>query len=60
MVVMPLTYYPILRAAAERKIVGKHINTRFVSILGFIFLLLITAAAAPAIPLMTFTHSGQP
>jgi Mn2+/Fe2+ NRAMP family transporter len=60
MVVMPLTYYPILRTAADRNIMGKHANTRVVSVLGMIFLALIMAAAIAAIPLMILTHGGQP
>jgi len=60
MVVMPLTYYPILRTAADRNIMGKHANTRVVSVLGMIFLVLITVAAIAAIPLMILTHGGQP
>jgi manganese transport protein len=60
MVVMPLTYYPILRTAADRNTMGKHANSRLVTVLGAIFLVLITAAAIAAIPLMVLTHGGQP
>jgi Mn2+/Fe2+ NRAMP family transporter len=60
MVVMPFTYYPILRTAADGNIMGKHVNSRFVTALGMIFLFLITAAAAAALPLMILTHGGQP
>jgi manganese transport protein len=60
MVVMPLTYYPILRTAADPNIMGKHANSRVVSVLGMIFLVLITVAAIAAIPLMILTHGGQP
>ena len=60
MVVMPLTYYPILRAAADKKLMGKHVNTKFDSVIGIIFLVLIVAAALAAIPLMIVTNSGQP
>ena len=60
MVVMPLTYYPILRAAAKKSIMGKHANTRFDTVMGMVFLILITLAALAAIPLMLLTHSGQP
>jgi manganese transport protein len=60
MVVMPITYYPILRTAADRKLMGKHVNSRFQDVLGWIFLFLITAAASAAIPLMILTHSGRP
>ena len=60
MVIMPLTYYPILRVAADKTIMGKHVNSRFDTVVGIIFLVLITAAAIAAIPLMVLTHSGQP
>jgi Mn2+/Fe2+ NRAMP family transporter len=60
MVVMPLTYYPILRAAADKTIMGKHANSGIVTIVGTVFLLLIFAAAIAAIPLMILTHGGQP
>jgi len=60
MVVMPLTYYPILRAAADKKLMGSHVNSTFDSVIGMLFLVLITAAALAAIPLMIMTNSGQP
>lgn len=60
MVVMPLTYYPILRTAADKKIMGKHVNSRAVTATGIAFLVLITLAALAAIPLMIVTHSGRP
>jgi len=60
MVVMPLTYYPILRTGADRNVMGKHVNSKVISVLGAIFLVLITGAAAAAIPLMILTHGGQP
>jgi Mn2+/Fe2+ NRAMP family transporter len=60
MVVMPFTYYPILRAAADKKTMGKHVNTTFDSVIGTVFLVVITAAAIAAIPLMILTDSGKP
>jgi manganese transport protein len=60
MVVMPLTYFPILRVAMDRGIMGKHANTLAANIIGIVFLLLITAAALAAIPLMFVTDSGRP
>jgi manganese transport protein len=60
MVVMPLTYYPVLRAASDKQLMGKHVNSVFVSIVGTVLLVLITAAALAAIPLMFLTNSGQP
>jgi Mn2+/Fe2+ NRAMP family transporter len=60
MVIMPLTYYPILRVAADRKVMGKHVNRRFDTVIGTAFLVLIILAAAAAIPLMVVTHFGKP
>jgi Mn2+/Fe2+ NRAMP family transporter len=60
MVIMPLTYYPILRVAADKNVMGSHVNSRSLSMIGMLFLVLITAAAVAAIPLMIVTHSGRP
>jgi manganese transport protein len=60
MVVMPLTYYPILRVAGDKKIMGEHVNCRTDTFVGVIFLVLIVAAAMAAIPLMIVTHFGKP
>ncbi len=60
MVIMPLTYYPILRVAADKNIMGDHVNSRMDTIVGAMFLILIMVAAALAIPLMVVTHSGRP
>lgn len=60
MVVMPFTYYPILRTAADGNIMGRHVNTRAVTVVGWIFLFLVTAAAIAAIPLLWLTHGGKP
>ena len=60
MVIMPFTYYPILRVAADKKVMGKHVNSKFDTAVGIAFLILITAAAITAIPLMILTRSGQP
>jgi Mn2+/Fe2+ NRAMP family transporter len=60
MVIMPLTYYPILRVAADKDIMGKHVNSRWLTITGMAFLIAITIAAIAAIPLMIVTHGGRP
>jgi Mn2+/Fe2+ NRAMP family transporter len=60
MVVMPFTYYPILRLASDRSVMGKHVNSRMDNIVGVAFLVLILIAATAAIPLMIATHAGQP
>jgi Mn2+/Fe2+ NRAMP family transporter len=60
MVIMPLTYYPILRVAADKKVMRSHVNSKLDSIVGIFFLIVITMAALAAIPLMVLTHSGRP
>ena len=60
MTVMPLTYYPILRAATDKKLMGRHVNTKADTAVGAFFLILVVAAALAAFPLMILTHSGRP
>src|SRR5205807_5799430 len=60
MVVMPLTYYPIMRAAMDKGIMKRHVNSRMDTAVGIFFLVLITLAAVAAIPLMILTDSGRP
>jgi Mn2+/Fe2+ NRAMP family transporter len=60
MLILPLTYYPILKVASDKNVMGEHVNSRFDNILGTIFLVLITIAAVAAIPLMIATGSGKP
>jgi Mn2+/Fe2+ NRAMP family transporter len=60
MVLMPLTYYPILRVAMDRGIMKRHANSRGDTAVATGFLVLITAAALAAIPLTIVTHSGKP
>jgi manganese transport protein len=60
MVVMPFTYYPILRTASDKNVMGKHVNRKFDDVIGGIVLVLVVIAALAAIPLMVLTHSGKP
>ena len=60
MVVMPFTYYPILRMAADKNIMGIHVNTTTDTVLGIVVLILIVVAAIAAFPLMILTHAGRP
>jgi len=60
MAIMPFTYYPILKVAGDKNVMGKHVNSRLDAILGTVFLVLIIVAALAAFPLMILTHSGRP
>jgi manganese transport protein len=58
-VVLPFTYYPILRMADSRQLMGTHVNSRVIRALGWAYLALICVVAAAAIPLMLITHMGE-
>lgn len=58
-VIVPLSYYPILRAARNRELMGSRANGWASNILGIFFLVLVTLAALAAIPLLVITHSGK-
>ena len=60
MVVMPFTYYPILRVSGDPAILGEHANGRLYDIVGWIFFVLIVIAAVAAIPLAVITNGGKP
>jgi manganese transport protein len=57
-VVLPFTYYPILRLADDRKMMGKHVNSPAIRVLGWFYFGVICLAAA-AVPLMIITRMGQ-
>jgi manganese transport protein len=58
-VVLPLTYAPILIVAGDETIMGQYANSKFQKILGWIMFALVTIAAAAAIPLMIVTEMGK-
>lgn len=58
-VVLPFTYYPILRVASDKQLMGVHANGRFVNAAGWAYFALIVAAALAAVPLMWLTHMGD-
>jgi manganese transport protein len=58
-VVLPLSYFPVLSVARDRAIMGKHANGPIANALGWFYLALITVAAVAAIPLFVATHAGQ-
>ena len=58
-VVLPFTYYPILRMAGDRRLMGAHVNSRVVQVLGWSYLVLIAVVALAAVPLMVLTHMGE-
>jgi Mn2+/Fe2+ NRAMP family transporter len=60
MVIMPLTYYPILKAAGDPVLMGQHATKKWQQALGWIFFGVIVIAALAAVPLLILTHGGEP
>jgi Mn2+/Fe2+ NRAMP family transporter len=58
-VVMPLTYLPILLAANDKRIMGKYKNKTWNTVLGWVFFAIIVVVSLAAVPLMIFTQRGQ-
>lgn len=58
-VVLPVTYLPILLVANDRAVMGEHANASWQKALGWSCLVVITLVGLAAVPLMYLTHSGQ-
>jgi manganese transport protein len=57
-VVLPLTYLPVLLVARDRSFMGEHANGPISSFVGWLYLLVILAVAIAAIPLLIATNAG--
>jgi manganese transport protein len=57
-VVMPLTYWPILKVANDKNIMGNYVNKKWNSILAWIFFAIIVVVSIAAVPLMIVTQKG--
>ena len=58
-VILPLTYLPLLLVAGDRQIMGEYANGPVARVLGWIYMGLVTVAAVAAIPLLILTHGGE-
>jgi manganese transport protein len=58
-VIMPLTYFPILKAASNKQLMGKHANGALARTLGWGYFVIICAVSVAAVPLMILTGRGQ-
>ncbi len=57
--VLPLTYLPLLLAAGDRRVMGAHANGKIANGLGWFYLVLVTLAGIAALPLMVLTRGGK-
>ena len=57
--VLPLTYLPLMLLAGDRRYMGQYANKWLAKSLGWLFFAIVTAAAVAAIPLYLLTSGGQ-
>jgi Mn2+/Fe2+ NRAMP family transporter len=58
-VVLPLTYLPLILIANDRKYMGEHVNGRLSNTIGWFFYAVLVLAALAALPLYFVTQGGQ-
>lgn len=58
-VVLPLSYLPLMLLAGDKSFMGQYANKWLASILGWLFFAIVTVAAIAAIPLYLLTSGGQ-
>jgi Mn2+/Fe2+ NRAMP family transporter len=58
-VILPLTYLPLLLLANDRKYMGDQANGRIANLFGVGFFVLLTVVAVAALPLYVLTSGGQ-
>jgi manganese transport protein len=58
-VVLPLTYLPVLLVARDPEYMGEHVNGRFASTVGWTYFVVILVVAVVAIPLLFATNAGS-
>ncbi|HWI23308.1 MAG TPA: divalent metal cation transporter, partial [Lysobacter sp.] len=58
-VVLPLTYFPLMALSRDREVMGAYANGPIANAFGWFFFVLITIAAVAAIPLLVLTHGGE-
>jgi Mn2+/Fe2+ NRAMP family transporter len=58
-VILPLTYFPMLLVARDETYMGRFKNGPLANILGWFYFVVIVLAALAAIPLLIITHGGE-
>ena len=58
-VILPLTYLPLMLISRDRDVMGHYANGWIANTLGWGFLVIVSLAAVAAIPLLVLTHGGR-
>jgi len=56
---IPLTFFPVLVAANDSRLMGRHANNAIVNALGVAFFVVIVAVSLATLPLLFITKAGQ-
>jgi Mn2+/Fe2+ NRAMP family transporter len=57
--ILPLTYLPLLMTAGDRRVMGAYVNNRATMFAGWFFLGILTLAGLAALPLLVITRGGK-
>ena len=58
-VVLPLTYFPLMALSRDKEVMGAYANGPIANTFGWFYFVLISIAAVAAIPLLVLTHGGE-
>ena len=58
LVILPFVYFPILKAARDKSLLGKHTNSPALNIASWSFFAILCIVALSAIPLLLLTKGG--
>jgi len=58
-VILPLTYLPLMLISRDRDVMGAYANGWLANTLGWAYFAIVSVAAVAAIPLLVLTHGGQ-
>lgn len=58
LVILPFVYFPVLQAARDKSLLGKHTNSPVLNVLSWSFLVILSIVAVSAIPLLLLTKGG--
>jgi Mn2+/Fe2+ NRAMP family transporter len=58
-VILPLTYLPLLTTANDERVMGRDVNGRLARTLGWFFFVVVSLAGLAAVPLLVMTRMGK-
>lgn len=56
--ILPFVYFPVLQAARDKSLLGKHTNGPVLNVVSWSFLVILSIVVVSAIPLLLLTKGG--